>query len=544
MAVTGTSISLTLRQTKGSELTHKELDDNQSGLKTGIESHSHDEFAPSLTSDENYVTDAEKTALSTLSSTYEPKNANIQSHISSTSDPHNTQFDQLGGTLTKLPLNTGLATQTLSAGEMAWNPDERTFDMGVNGVTLQAGQEIVVNVRNNTGSTISNGTVCMATGTIGASGRITVAPMDGSNAANAMYLLGIATEDITAGADGFVTVFGKVRGVNTSAYSDGDVLYTSTNTPGALTKTAPTSGLKQPIAFVVNAASNGVIFVRIETLNHLAFQANGIIVTNGDGNSYLANDGTYKAVSGGGSETYTNITPVPTTIGGISSGSTFDSKTMTEMWTALLYPYQSPTFSSFSFGQSSPIEVGLTLTGSKTFTWATTNSSNISSNSISILDITGSATLASGLANDGSEVLNIGTVQKTTATSHTWRISAVNTNSVTFTRDVSIAWQWRRFYGESTTTPLIESEIEALRVSGLATGFSGTYSFVGGGYKYLCYPTSFGTATTFKDQSTNLDVPFEAPYTVNITNVNGIATDYRVHRSTNILGAAINIVVS
>lgn len=275
-----------------------------------------------------------------------------------------------------------------------------------------------------------------------------------------------------------------------------------------------------------------------------AFQASGIIVTDGDGNSYLANDGTYKVVSGGGSETYTNTTPVPTTIGGISSGSTFDSKTMTEMWTSLLYPYQSPTFSSFSFGQSSPIEVGLALTGNKTFTWATTNSSNISSNSISILDVTGSTTLASGLANDGSEVLNIGTVQKTTATSHTWRISAVNTNSVTFTRDVSIAWQWRRFYGESTTTPLIESEIEALRVSGLATGFSGTYSFIGGGYKYLCYPTSFGTATTFKDQSTNLDVPFEAPYTVNITNVNGIATDYRVHRSTNILGAAINIVVS
>ena len=380
MSVTGTNISLTLRQVKGSELTHKELDDNQAGLKTAVESHSHDEFAPALGADDNYVTDAEKTKLSNLSGT-----------------------------------NTG--------------------DQDLTGLLNETSHDLL----DHTGLT----------------------------------------------------------GV--------------------------------PAAYTLPTASTTVL--------------GGVKV---DGTTILIEDGVISSTGGTGgvAETYTNITPVPTTIGGISSGTTFDSKTMTEMWNSLLYPYQSPTFSNFSFGQSSPIEVGTTLTGNKTFTWATTNSSNISSNSISILDVTGSSTLASGLANDGSEVLSVGTVQKTSATSHAWRISAVNTNSVTFTRDVSIAWQWRRFYGESTTTPLIESEIEALRVSGLATGFSGTYSFVGGGYKYLCYPTSFGTATTFKDQSTNLDVPFETPYIVNITNVNGIATDYRVHRSTNILGAAINIVVS
>lgn len=204
---------------------------------------------------------------------YEPKNVNIQQHIASTSDPHNTQWDQLGGTLTKLPFNTDLAAQTLSAGEIAWNPDERTFDMGINGVTLQAGQEMVAHVRNSTASTISNGTVCMAVGTIGASGRITVAPMDGTNSANAMKLLGIATEDIPAGQDGFVTAFGKVRGVDTSAFSEGEVLYTSTTVIGGLTNVAPTTGLKQPIAYVItDHASVGTLFVRIETLNALAFE--------------------------------------------------------------------------------------------------------------------------------------------------------------------------------------------------------------------------------------------------------------------------------
>jgi hypothetical protein len=50
--------------------------------------------------------------------------------------------------------------------------------------------------------------------------------------------------------------------------------------------------------------------------------------------------------------------------------------------------YQNPTFSSFSFPQSTPIEVGTIISGNKTFTWATTNTGNVSANSISILDIT------------------------------------------------------------------------------------------------------------------------------------------------------------
>ena len=44
MGVIDTNIVLVLRQAKGSELTHEELDSNQSGLKAGIEGHAHSEF--------------------------------------------------------------------------------------------------------------------------------------------------------------------------------------------------------------------------------------------------------------------------------------------------------------------------------------------------------------------------------------------------------------------------------------------------------------------------------------------------------------------
>ena len=113
-----------------------------------------------------------------------------------------------------------------------------------------------------------------------------------------------------------------------------------------------------------------------------------------------------------------------------------------------------------------------------------------------------------------------------------------------FTSTFSVAWQWKRFYGESTLTGLVASDVQALRVNGLTSGFAGTYTFNAGGYKYLAYPASFGTASSFKDQSTNLDVPFQTVQVISITNTNGIATNYNVHRTTNIIGSTMNIVVA
>jgi len=121
---------------------------------------------------------------------------------------------------------------TGAQGTVSWNADEETLDVVGNTTTVQIGQETVWNVRNNSGSTIANGTPVMATGTIGASGRITIAPMDGTNPDNVIYFLGVATEEIANGADGKVTHFGKVRDIDTSAYAEGAVLYISTTAAG------------------------------------------------------------------------------------------------------------------------------------------------------------------------------------------------------------------------------------------------------------------------------------------------------------------------
>jgi hypothetical protein len=146
-------------------------------------------------------------------------------------------------------------------GIMSWNTDERTIDLTLNGVTLQLGQEQLIGVRNNSGSLIANKTVCMYTGTIGNSGKIEVEPCD---AQSEDMLVGIATEDIPNGEDGFITTFGKLRGVDTSAWNEGDILYVASG--GQLTNVEPL-GVKIPVAVVISSSVAGTLFVRISNFD-------------------------------------------------------------------------------------------------------------------------------------------------------------------------------------------------------------------------------------------------------------------------------------
>jgi len=151
-------------------------------------------------------------------------------------------------------------------GSIFWNPDELTANLVQNGTILQIGQEIQINVRNSTGSDIADGSAVMATGTLGASGRITVGLMDASSAANAKMFIGIATETITAGGDGKVTWFGKVRDIDTSGFTQPSILWCDPATAGGLTETQPSApNAKLAVAYVIYSATaqnGGTIFVR------------------------------------------------------------------------------------------------------------------------------------------------------------------------------------------------------------------------------------------------------------------------------------------
>lgn len=157
------------------------------------------------------------------------------------------------------------AVSAPAEGQLTWDTTDKTLSLGLDGgqCVLQIGQEAYFRVRNNTGSTITNGTVCRFAGSIGNSGTILAAPFQANGVYNSNVIIGVATEDIPNGSDGLVTHFGKVRGINTSAFTDGQPVYASSTVLGGLTATRPDAPNNVvSIGFVVSAANNGTLFVR------------------------------------------------------------------------------------------------------------------------------------------------------------------------------------------------------------------------------------------------------------------------------------------
>lgn len=157
---------------------------------------------------------------------------------------------------------------------------------------------------------------------------------------------------------------------------------------------------------------------------------------------------------------YTSNSPATCTVGGITAGTVLTGKTIEYLMQEILAPYIEPAFTSFAVNITSPMEVGTALSGTKTFTWATSTSGNVASNSIGICEVGGSL-LGFGLANDGTEALSIGTKTNTSPTTWTWQITGCSTQDTEFSRNVSKCSLYPIYYGKLTsgTRPAVTNSL-------------------------------------------------------------------------------------
>lgn len=111
-------------------------------------------------------------------------------------------------------------------------------------------------------SAITKGQVIMFTGAVGASGVPTGAPATGVT--DGSYIMGIAAESIANNGFGLVQFIGTLRGVDLSAYSDGDILWYNPAVTGGLTKTKPSApNVKVQVAAVISNSNNGTMLIRV-----------------------------------------------------------------------------------------------------------------------------------------------------------------------------------------------------------------------------------------------------------------------------------------
>jgi hypothetical protein len=111
-------------------------------------------------------------------------------------------------------------------------------------------------------SAITIGQVVMFTGAVGASGVPTGAPATGIT--DGSYIMGIAAESIALNGFGLVQFIGTLRGVDLSAYVDGDILWYNPAVAGGLTKTKPSApNVKVQMAAVISNSNNGTMLIRV-----------------------------------------------------------------------------------------------------------------------------------------------------------------------------------------------------------------------------------------------------------------------------------------
>lgn len=217
-------------------------------------------------------------------------------------DAGNTATEDMSitGTITADKFNVdAISSGTVSAkGDIAWSDERATVEVGLtNGDTMYVGQDTLWLVRAN--DNIAKGDVVYASGTVGASGKIVVDKYLADGTIPGRFIIGIASQDIAVSEEGYIMSVGKIRNINTTAYTEGDVLWCDPATPGALTNVEPSApAIKSAMAFVVSAGSNGTIAVRVDN-GFVIKDASDVQITNLlDNQILLSNSGVF-----------TNVTP-------------------------------------------------------------------------------------------------------------------------------------------------------------------------------------------------------------------------------------------
>lgn len=155
-----------------------------------------------------------------------------------------------------------LATATSSDGSITVNQVGTNIDLTVSAASPAS--TLLTQVRNTTGATLTKGTVVYISG---ATGQIaTVSKALATSDATSAQTLGMITADLANNTNGYVTVFGLIEDIDTSAYADGAQLYLSGTTAGTVTATKPSAPIHLVyVAFVeYSHAVHGKLLVKVQ----------------------------------------------------------------------------------------------------------------------------------------------------------------------------------------------------------------------------------------------------------------------------------------
>ena len=248
-------------------------------------------------------------------------------------------------------------------GRLTWNDGDGTLDLGLKGgnVTLQIGQEEVVRVWNASATTLNEGEVVRIVGSQG--NRVSVDRAQANSEATSANTLGMVTEAIASGAEGFITVSGLVNKLDTSALSAG-AIYLSPTVAGGYTQTRPSAPNHTVIVGFVSriSATVGSIYIKVDN-GYEIDELHNVLITSVANNDFLR----YDSASGYWKNVAVSYQPLDadlTAIAALAGTSGLLKKTAADTWTLDTSTYltanQSITVSGDASG-SGTTSIALTL---------------------------------------------------------------------------------------------------------------------------------------------------------------------------------------
>lgn len=393
---------------------------------------------------------------------------------------------------TYIQFTTTDGTPTAVAGRLYWDVADgaKTLSLVMDntGVIQQIGEETYYRVK--ASSAITNGQVVMKTGSVGNSGVLTAAPATGLQPNETDHILGLATQDISNGSFGYVTYFGVVRGINTTggaeAWVDGQVLYYNPAVTGGLTKNKPSiPNAIVIVGIVINAASNGSIFVR---------PVYGSVLGGTDGNVSFStlSDGDVIVYQDGGNGYWKNVTQSTLSVGYATSAGSAGSATTATTATNLAggttgsLAYQSAAGTTtflglgtanyvLTAGASAPQYVAQSTlsVGSATTAGTATNLAGGAAASIPYQSAAGTTAFLASAAGDAGKVLTSNGTSAPTWTTPTAYATVTDDTTTNATRYPLFANQTT---GNLTTEFTSSTKLQFNPSTGIftATGFSGS----------------------------------------------------------------------
>lgn len=250
-----------------------------------------------------------------------------------------------------------------------------------------------------------------------------------------------------------------------------------------------------------------------------------------DTQGYLAKvtiDGTNYPVKPSASEKYTNATPTPIAVGGIAKGTTFDNKSMSEMFDALLYPYVAPSNLVLNASEmNGTFEQGTTIT-LNSISWSfSKNSGTPSKLVLKILGETDIVVASGNVATSGTYKLSKSITASTNA--HlvlTYEKGTINSNTVYAT------FVYPYYYGVGDVGTDPETLTKLVQSKGTKTlSFSPNKQHI-----IFAYPKSYGDLKSIKDSNgfeningfTKTEGGSKVPYNIYTSNEASTNTDFKL----------------